>query len=175
MIFYHLDRTSSLIEGKVLKNYNLNSVTNYLEDHADFLFPKGFSSHGRTYLLNSNSPDAKIEWFYEYVRRSHFNSKPSRFTSFFAVDCLDEIDDIFGETYGDVYKIEAEHSFRADMNLLKSPDNFLDMSIYAHKYWTGELYEDFYRLNTNEKIKWEYLLYGEIKVKEKVKEFKPLK
>jgi len=65
-----------------------------LQVHIDSLFPDGVTSHGERYMLRGQAQDMGvneiIELLFEYVRKSHFPSRPSRFQSVFAFENIDQ-------------------------------------------------------------------------------------
>lgn len=82
-----------------------------------------------------------IEILFEYIRRAEFSDRPSRFTSFFAWENLEQAKK-FRETHGNetmnIWKLEAKTFFRADMSLLTlGTSSILTLSYFAHRYWSG--------------------------------------
>jgi hypothetical protein len=86
-------------------------------------FPSGLSSHGKTWLLDSNSePHTRLrEMVFEFVRRSSFPGKPSRFQSVFAFNTLDDAKafcNFYAAPGSAIWEVTAVDSFRANMMLL---------------------------------------------------------
>lgn len=121
--FFNVDRDKSLEKGQEIKLVHYNNIEpEKLQKHSDLLFPKGFSRHGERYFVSSqirvefkesgllslvkdnyikttsNSRNGIIEILYEYVRRSNFPDKPSRFQSLHAF-----------QTIGDAKKFRKEY------------------------------------------------------------------
>ena len=91
--YYHVDRNRTLKEGQIINLVKYNDVNlRELQDHVDFLFPEGVTSHGERYMLKGETPaigvSPVIELLFEYVRRTHFPSCPSRFQSVFAFETI---------------------------------------------------------------------------------------
>jgi hypothetical protein len=76
-------------------------------------------------------PSAILEILFEYVRRTCFPDKPSRFISFFAWQTLEQAQ-AFRRTHADetkpIWEIEVETYHRADMNLLRLEGSILQLS-----------------------------------------------
>ncbi len=116
----------------------------------------------------SNSTMALIEILFEYVRRGCFPDKPSRFTSLFGWETLEQAQ-AFRKKYGKesmpIWKIQAEKFFRADMNLLSiNLPSVLILSYSVHRYWAG------LPAIHNSTPCWEILLPPPIKVLHQVQE-----
>jgi len=104
------------------------------------------------------------EYLFEYVRKSYYLQRPSRFQSFFAFDNIEHAKDFrnkFCNSQGNICEIESKVSFKADMNLLTLGNSLLEADYYAHLYWKGE---------TTGNPFWEYLLVPPVKVIRKVEE-----
>lgn len=139
----------------------------------DSLYPNGLSSHGRQYLYD------KYEWLYdqqgksyvsylhiievtfELVRLLKFPDKPSRFTSLFGCETLEDARRFKTErcnNSGEIYKVSTDKFFKADMHLLYTatiPGNI----IIAEKYWKGEASSNPF---------WEILMQAPVAIIEKV-------
>lgn len=161
--FYHLDRKCSLEEGKFIKLINYDDVMpRFLQEHVDNLFPDGFTSHGENHFLSNNSNaqvvDNLIEILIEYVRRSNYENRPSRFQSIFAFLSLDDLIEFVEKLKiegGLVWEVISEEHFIADMSLLSTGNSILEFSYNAHLYWQGK--------ESNNPM-WEILLQPPIKV-----------
>lgn len=170
--FYHLDRRGMLSEGQIIKNLPVKINTNFheLKHHAENLFPDGVSAHGQMYLNTAGDSNTQIEWYFEMIRRTIFNRRPSRFQSVFAFSTLDELNRFKAEQglTDDIpiFELECSSFFRADMNLLKTNSSYLSMSWFAHQYWSGETNEEL-----NKKFNlvplWENLLNEPVFVKKR--------
>ena len=84
----HDTHASFFNRWKILRYYN--ETLSELQDHVDFLFPEGVTSHGELYMLRGQTSakgiNPVIELLFEYVRRSLFPSCPSHFQSVFAFE-----------------------------------------------------------------------------------------
>jgi hypothetical protein len=152
---YTLDRKGSLTSGLKIKLIQYKDIEPPpYQKHIDLMFPQGVSNHGDLYFLSNKSQStdvsSQIEILAEYVRRSNYKMRPSRFQSFFAVDNLEQIKQ-FSEKFGNgtVYEIETRNYFKADMNWLFQGNSILSYSHSLHEYWKG---------NSTTNPFWEYLL-----------------
>lgn len=174
MRYYHVDRLSTLTEGQIIQLVKWDDIDPpELQNQADILFPDGVSYHGNCYMLSSdwalqsnpNNRDPKtIEIIYEYIRRSNFTDKPSRFQSFFALNTMDQVKrfkDKYDIHNSSVWVVESDSVFKADMNLLSLGSSPLACTYLAHKYWQGEAGFD-------PNPFWEYLLKLPVTVLEKI-------
>jgi hypothetical protein len=137
----------------------------------NFLFPEGVSAHVLNYIFSEvyNISECSIikrsqmiEFIFEYVRKSYYPQRPSRFISFFAFDSIELAKNFRSEicnSQGNICEIESEESFGADMNLLRLEKLLLKADHLAHLYWKGETIGNPY---------WEYLLVPPVKVIRKV-------
>lgn len=169
--YYTVDRANRLTSGLVFELEKHGDINpDFLQSHVDSMFPEGVSRHGDQYFL-SNSAQANvaspaIELVFEYVRRAHFLTAPSRFQSWFGTDSVEaavEFRNRFAPNSGArIWRIECNDVFRANMNLLTAADSALVQSWRAHQYWQGQagLGDAF----------WEYLLRGTVRVLEPVPE-----
>lgn len=137
------------------------------------LYPNGISKHGIQYLsekfdfLKSNGKDyvphmSMIELTFEFVRKTKFPDKPSRFTSVFGCESY-EMAKKFRKEYrydqGKIYKVLAEKCTRLDMRFLSIGLSILGTQIMAEKYWSGK---------SSKKPFWEVLMTGRIEIIEKM-------
>lgn len=130
MKFFRVDRHDFLYIDRVLQLEKYSDIDPpHLQAHADLIFPEGVSKHGDQHFLgggNRIEPISTIELLFEYVRQAHFNHRPSRFTSFFAVETYAEAE-VFNEKFcgniGKIWEVEATKHFRADMSLLTLGSN----------------------------------------------------
>ena len=164
--FFTVDRSGTLTQGmKIAIHRHTDIDPPSLQKHVDVMFPNGVSKHGDSYFLSSGSranvTSPAIELLFEYVRRAHFSDRPSRFTSFFAVDSLPAataFNDKYGGGAAAIWEVEADAYFRGNMTLLTSNQTNLVYSYFAHLYWSGEIgpvdVEPF----------WEFLLACPVKV-----------
>jgi hypothetical protein len=165
MKFFTVDRRNFLHINSVLQLEKHSDISPpHLQAHADLIFPEGVSRHGDQHFLGDNriNPMSFTELLFEYVRQAHFNYRPSRFTSFFAVETYAEAE-VFNENFcgniGTIWEVEATKHFRADMSLLTLGSN-LESSFSAHSYWKGEASQSPF---------WEILLEPPVKVLSQVK------
>jgi hypothetical protein len=146
--FYTADREGTLREGQTIelvKHSDLDPP--FLQQHVDLLFPEGVTRFGDRYFLNSQMPggnvEGVIELAFEYVRRSHFPSRPSRFQSLFAATSMSAAESFARHHDGrgcPIWEIAVDHDqvHRADMRLLTLASSLLVVSYRAHLYWRGE-------------------------------------
>lgn len=163
--FFHVDRNNRLRpQSTVTLSIWGNLEPTGLQNHINHLFPEGFSTHGDTYLLGHGIQDRNlrreeiIEIIFEYVRRSSFADKPSRYQSFFAFESLGDAKKFKNDRHqsgSSIWEIEGECSFKADMRLLEIRRPLLGTSLKAHLYWSGEFSIDPF---------WEILLLPPIKI-----------
>ncbi|MBZ0099833.1 MAG: DUF2441 domain-containing protein [Taibaiella sp.] len=128
-------------EGFFTKEQYINTVNQ--------LFPQGTTRHGQQYVLSSYqtttdmkyiSHENSIETSFELIRRLKFPNRTSRFEVVFGCLNLEDARQVRRETFGGVgsiYKVECENYFEADMNLLKTFNNFNALMIMADRYWSG--------------------------------------
>jgi len=178
--FYHIDRAGQLKRGNVIKLTlcdNLNPKD--LQYHVELLFPEGVSKHGDTYSKkqvitqkNDGSLNADInsiiELLFEYVRRSNYSHRPSRFQSFFAFESQDEATDFrknFCDSKGDLWEVECNdvQAFKADMSNLNFDDSLSTISYRASCYWEGRRNPD-----TSKTPIWEVLLTPPVSAVKKI-------
>ena len=140
-----------------------------LQSHANELFPSGVSRHGEEYFLRSSSranvASPVIELLMEYVRRASFPERPSRFTSWFGVDSVEEARQFrsrFCGGEGRLCRVSTDNFFRANMSLLTVGQSTLVSSWFAHVYWRGEA--------GPRAPFWEYLLSAPVRVLEVIPE-----
>lgn len=143
---YTVDRRRTLTPNSVVElQHHTDVQPAVLQAHVDNWFPDGVSQHGNGYLLSGNqlavqvSPNIELLW--EYVRRSRYPDRPSRFQSLFACPTSEDARrwrTRFGQPDDPIYEVEAETGLRADMNLLTAGNSILVTSYIAELYWTGE-------------------------------------
>lgn len=156
--FYHADR----IRGRLSVGQDLGLLPDTIfTDTTDraliyrAMFPEGVTTHGQNFLLRDDrgSPATDtlgmIEFLAEEIRRASYPQRPSRFQSVFACKTIDEAE-FFIKTYpsysapgvaqyqGDIWEVEGELLFEADMQLLKLGDVWLDALVFLHAYWLGQ-------------------------------------
>lgn len=144
--FYTVDRLQTLRSAQVLELTRFQDLQPpELQTHVDEMFPTGVSQHGDQYFLKNSSraniASPAVELLFEYVRRSHFPDKPSRFQSWFGVESLDDAKAFrarFGAGTGTIWRVASKEFLRANMNLLTSQQTTLAYSWFAHAYWRGE-------------------------------------
>lgn len=165
--FYTVDRRLSLKEGQIITLKKYNDISpNILQTHADNIFPDGVSIHGEFYWLKSRPIKVNeiLELVFEYVRQSQFMERPSRFQSLFANKTIEQSKSFkmsFCNSIGDIWELECENYFRADMKLLTIPNSLLLLSYFAHQYWQG--------YSKDSEPNWECLLSPPIKVIRRIK------
>jgi hypothetical protein len=137
------------------------------------LYPDGISWHGQNYLFDRyyyTSVDNKeyvnqqpmLEMAYELVRLALFPGLPSRLTSFYAFELLEEAKH-FQQQYcsgqGDIHRVSCDSYFRFDMNLLRLGAGIPSTLVMAEHYWRGE---------ASDSPCWEILMQGPVSILERV-------
>lgn len=144
--FYTVDRVCTLYQGQTLELVRFNDLQPPdLQSHVDQMFPDGVSRHGDQYFLKNSSwaniASPAIELLFEYIRRSHFPNRPSRFQSWFGVESFENAQVFrarFDAGSGAIWRVASREFFQANMNLLTSQQTTLVYSWFAHTYWRGE-------------------------------------
>lgn len=172
--FYHIDRMRKLNEGDILElnefkrigKISINGV--YYTDEFNSIISDFFGDKVSSYCLNyinsflRSDELGKLEFDFELIRRLKFQECPSRYQSFFAVakddikrlmDCLAVLKDEC-----DVYEVESNKYFKADMNLLKGSGGAVTW-IFANMYWKQQ---------KSKNALYEYLLEFPIKIVRKL-------
>lgn len=162
--FFHVDRIRGrLNEGQVISFiFDQSSITDSNNRAANFIsmFPEGVTCHGWEYLLKDRriSPDkdknGMIEMLAEYIRRSHYPDRLSRFQSFFACRTIQDAERFISLSpittpegqvrhQGDIWVVQCENvALEADMKFLGLGDSWIDAITKLHLYWAGEIGED---------------------------------
>ncbi|PND53624.1 DUF2441 domain-containing protein [Rhodococcus sp. ENV425] len=144
--FYTVDRKGSLQQGQTMELIRFDDVDPpELQEHLDMLFPKGVTAHGDNNFVKNDThfqiSSYTIELVWENVRRAHFPTTPSRFQSVFAVETLraaQAFRNAFGQADHKIWIVEAQSSFRANMDLLRNASTALVTSYLAHLYWAQQ-------------------------------------
>lgn len=170
MDVFHISRTDSLTLGDEIKLQKIEESK--VNRFSDILFPNGVSQHGfyytadLTYNINSSNnsivefeklknsfASSQIEYNFEMVRKAFFPDLPSRFSSLFALENLEDI------LRWPELLIPGSKIHR--LNIDKEPDSFDSMLLagglgltnskamfypmtnfeQAYKYWNKELSE----------------------------------
>jgi hypothetical protein len=148
--YFTLDRVGQLDQGLILlldKWDDIEPPT--LQSHLNELSPEGVSRHGERHFVSSAvhamQVDSNIELIFEYVRRSSFGDRPSRFQVVFGGRSRDEIvafANEFASGVGRIWQISGHEGFRADMRYLTLGGTPLEISFAAHQYWRGAMSDD---------------------------------
>lgn len=162
--YFTVDREKSLRENQIIDLIKYSDVKPpELQNHIDFLFPEGVTNHGELYMLKGKIPangvNQVVEIIFEYVRRSHFPSCPSRFQSVFAHEDIDQaikFRNEYGKSDSLIWEVESDPAFKADMRLLTLKGSLLVLSYNAHRYWKG--------FPSGNNPIWEFLIVPPIKV-----------
>ncbi len=163
--YFTVDRNKTLKKGQEINLVRYNDVKPpELQNHIDFLFPDGVTSHGERYMLSNQTfamgVNETIDLLFEYVRKSYFPSRPSRFQSVFGFESIEQAKrfrDRFGMSSDcPIWEVEADIVFKADMELLTLEDSLLVLSYRAHQYWNG--------CSIKKSPFWEYLMVPPVKV-----------
>ena len=162
--YFTVDRNRTLEEDQIIHLVKYSDVKPLeLQVHIDSLFPDGVTSHGERYMLRGQAlakgVNEVIELLFEYVRKSHFPSRPSRFQSVFAFENIDQAVS-FRNEYGTsdslIWEVESDVVFKADMRLLTLQGSLLSLSYNAHRYWSG--------ISSGNNPVWEYLMVPPVRV-----------
>jgi hypothetical protein len=162
--FYHVDRvTGRLKSGQVIEFLYAKSEIKDRTNRADIytsMFPNGVTYHGWEYLLNDKRVQphqdklGMIEILAEFIRRSDYPERISRFQSFFACKTLEDAKRFIslypittpeGETkcQGDIWLVQCDRvAFEGDMTYLGLGDCWLDAITRLKLYWAGERGQD---------------------------------
>jgi hypothetical protein len=145
---YTVDRRRRLEAGRTLdlvraENIGAAHVDSVLLVHVDRLFPDGVTDHGESFLLQDRPVRANdvIDLLFEYVRRSEFPDRPSRYQSVFGspnLEAAKAFREEFGRANDPIWEIEADRHFVGDMRHLTLAGSALAISYRAHRYWLGE-------------------------------------
>ena len=162
--YFTVDRNRTLEEGKIINLVKYSDVEPHeLQVHVDSLFPDGVTRHGEHYMLKGQTSamgiSPVIELLFEYVRRSHFPSRPSRFQSVFAFENFDQAVSFrkeYGKSEGLIWEVESDVAFKADMRLLTLKGSLLGLSYNAHQYWR--------EIASGNNPVWEYLMVPPVRV-----------
>lgn len=138
------------------------------------LYPQGISNHGIQYLCGRfpyRQDSSGVHWLpdmtaiestFELVRLWKFSDKPSRFTSFYGCETIEEAKS-FNQKYrgnkGFIFKVFSDSYFKADMSLLMTGASVIANYSFAEKYWKGE---------SGINPFWEILMPGPIKILEHI-------
>jgi len=81
--FFRVDQSMKLYEGQKINFVKKeNNKPEELQTRINFLFPEGVTDLGYNLLdSNANNVSNLVELVFEYVRRSYYSEKPSRFQS----------------------------------------------------------------------------------------------
>lgn len=180
--FYHVSRSGELPARLELDTRHLDIVLGEDAHRASHeilsvlkhYFPTGYSRHGFGYLTEPVKPysnemgyglirhEYATELVFELVRRLQYPSLPSRFTSLFASETIEdalEFRTSFIQTVCPIYKVESNDYFKADMKLLTFGQSSAHLLSFANRYWKGE---------GSDNPAWEHLLAHPVTVLERV-------
>ncbi|WP_151742978.1 DUF2441 domain-containing protein [Acinetobacter sp. TUM15113] len=164
--YFTVDRINRVNEGDVFSLITDFSATHCFEFEGFFThednynligeyYPNGISRHGQSYLCGYPSfakktknnqfvpKDDVIEAIFELVRRLEFPELPSRMSSMFAWQSLNDALAFANSNHIGGFKIhevetESENIFIGDMNFLKTGGQVINSYVLARKYWSGE-------------------------------------
>ncbi|MHC1594292.1 MAG: DUF2441 domain-containing protein [Methanotrichaceae archaeon] len=139
--YFTVDRNRTLEEDQIINLVKYTDVEpSELQVHIDSLFPDGVTSHGEYYMLKGQTlakgVNEVIELLFEYVRKSHFPSRPSRFQSVFAFENIDQAVSFrneYGASDGLIWEVGSDVAFKADMRLLTLQGSLLILSYIGHR------------------------------------------
>jgi hypothetical protein len=151
MAYHHMDRIGNLREGDSIELLprQIMHPTEF-QPHYDMMVPNSVTEQGRRYFASgqrvlSRDRDATTELLFEYVRRAFFVDKPSRYCSVYCCETLADIGRFAKAYHGHaapVWEVEGEVVHRGDMRLLTLGGSALVVSYNAHRYWSGQPYQD---------------------------------
>ncbi|MDT0677297.1 hypothetical protein [Autumnicola musiva] len=156
--FFHVTRTNlSGIDSFQLGQFDNSIAGEYLYSSQDFKssirkqYPDGIAKHGEIFLLNtfqSTGPNQGftdneflIEMTFELVRKLKFPERNSRFTVSFGCLNLEDakrLREITFDGEGEIFEVECDRYFKADMSFLRQGGSIIGMEIMAEKYWSGK-------------------------------------
>ncbi|RGD76380.1 DUF2441 domain-containing protein [Faecalicoccus pleomorphus] len=142
MKLYHIDRSNQLKENKVIQlNKNFVNSDSEINNFFNSLFPSGISHHGEFYLNDyCTFPPSEIctyylqhdineigihatECYIELFRKAYYPHLPSRFTSLFALENIEDIS-LWPELTQSKYRIfEIEYTekiYKFDASFIKA-------------------------------------------------------
>lgn len=147
---YTVDRIGFYSQNKNpgLINRRLNQPE--LDGYIGSLFPDGISPHGIRYFWSSQCDAmlSSLELHLEMHRRALNPEKPSRMTSIFCCQTLEEAL-IFRQHHGEpghpIYEVVCDESkiHIGDMETLKHGGSVLILSHHISLYWSGEDLREF--------------------------------
>lgn len=150
---FHFDRIGSADVGEDMNLVKAAPIgTNGQVDvemmqHIDSRFPTGLSHFGtdhliqRLFLPGTEDTDQEIELIFELVRRAEHPDRPSRYTSVFAAETLEEA--IAWRIEVDapdapIYEVEATAAFRGDAEQLTLSGTVAEVWMRAGAFWRGK-------------------------------------
>lgn len=144
--FFTVDRRGSLSTGQVISLSKPDISPTELSQHAYALFPAGVSNHGNAHFLSAGASgqglNFNIDLIFEYVRRSEFPHRPSRYQSVFAWETQSEAEAFRNKSIdtaaAPIFEVECDDHFRCDMGLLTIGAAILCISYNASLYWKGD-------------------------------------
>jgi hypothetical protein len=180
--FFHVSRSGELPPKLDLDTRHLEIVLRDDAPRSDHeilgtlrnYFPMGYSQFGFGYLTEPFKYYSDelghglirhvyaIELVFELIRRLQYPLLPSRYTSFFGFETIEDalaFRTSINHFACPIYKVEGQDHFKADMNLLLSGQSSIHALSYANRYWNGE---------GSENPTWEYLLTHPVRVLERV-------
>ncbi len=177
--FFHVTRTDLTLINKFKLGQFENSIeaenlysSNEFKNFNKAQFPDGISKHGEIFLLNPyqatgpnqgfTNNDFLIEITFELVRKLKFPQRNSRFTVSFGCLNLEDARQLKATTFdgdGEIYEVECNNFFKADMSYLRQGGSIIGMEIMAEKYWSG---------NSSKNPFWEILMECPVKVLKKI-------
>lgn len=162
--FYHVDRVAGrLSSGQVIELIHGKSTITDKTNRANVytsMFPDGITYHGFEYILNEKRVHPEqdllgmIEMLAEFIRRSYYPERISRFQSFFACKSIKDAERFIslfpistpdGRTkyQGDIWLVQCGGvAFEGDMTYLGLGNCWIDAITRLHLYWSGEIGEN---------------------------------
>lgn len=165
-VFFSVDRSGTLVADATLGLTTFHDVVpDAFQKHVDMMFPDGVTRHGDQYFVTATAAvavNSAIELLFEYVRRSRYPKRLSRFQSVFAWETLEDAERFrseAGSAADSIWEVEGADHFRTDMRLLTMGGSNLQLSWNANQYWAGAPSSD---------PTWEVLLSPPVRVVRKV-------
>ncbi|SQJ21889.1 Uncharacterised protein [Serratia rubidaea] len=149
---YTVDRLGFYQNNKHISLIKQSSNRPELDEYLNRLFPDGLSHHGMVYFWSSHSKpidiEPTLELHIEMHRRAFHPHKPSRFTSLFCCQSIDEamaFRDRKGSASFPIYEVICDEKIihSADMNIINPAATTLVFSQHMDMYWSGQSLKEF--------------------------------
>lgn len=152
-LYYSVDRRRLFRQGETLELIKQDLSKFPMTSQCEEQFSAGISPHGFTYFLGhgihfsnpTNRADAAIEYALELLRQQRYPEKPSRFTSMFGCETLDEAKHFRGASNSTlntpIYEVHSDLiCHKGDMNLFSPGCALHEFDRRLNAYWQGKTY-----------------------------------